>query len=73
MFTTEMDHDEISITVLDDGGSYEDVNYLIYDDMIYIRQWDEEHRHHNVISMSPRMLAEFLAAMKTPEGAYRIS
>lgn len=70
MFTTEMDHDEISITVLDDAGNYEDVNYLIYDDIVYIRQWDEELQRHNLIAMSPCMFSEFLSAMKTSEGAY---
>lgn len=70
MFTTEMDHDEISITVLDDAGNYEDVNYLIYDDIVYIRQWDEDTQRYNLIAMSPPMFSEFLSAMKTPEGTY---
>lgn len=32
MFTTEMDLDEVRITILDDGGSHEDVIFNIYDD-----------------------------------------
>ena len=72
MFSTEFDQDEISITVLDDKGNYEDVNYLLYDDIIYIRQWDNDLEKYHLIAMSPKMLQEFLEAMKNPEGFYYI-
>ena len=42
MFTIEMDHDEITITLLDDTGGYADVIINSFDDIVYIRQFEEE-------------------------------
>jgi hypothetical protein len=38
MFTIEMDWDETAVQVLDQTGEYEDVEYILYDDIVYIRQ-----------------------------------
>ena len=70
MFSNEFDHDEISITILDEQGNHEDVKYLIYDNLVYIRQWDEERNMYQVITMSPSMFDDFFAAMVKPEGLY---
>lgn len=70
MFTNEFDHDEISITILDDYANHEDVNFLLYDDLVYIRQWDEDSNTYVTITMSPDMFDEFAASMFNPEGAY---
>lgn len=70
MFTTEFEHDEILITLLDDNANYEDVSIFLYDDIIYFRQWDEENQNWNFVQMSPEMFNEFMEAMKRPEGAY---
>jgi hypothetical protein len=70
MFTTEFDHDEIAITILDDNGNYEDIKFLIYDDIVYIQQWDEMSKNTQIIGMSPEMFAELLIAMQNPEGAF---
>jgi predicted polyphosphate/ATP-dependent NAD kinase len=70
MFTVEMDHDETIVTVLDDVGIRGDVSFFFYDDMIYIRQFDEKKQKYEVILMSPEMWEEFMTAWKRPEGAY---
>lgn len=70
MFTVEMDHDEVTITVLDEGDNYEDVQYIIFDDIVYIRQWDEFLDKFNVIAMSPEMFDDFRAALNSSEGSY---
>ena len=70
MFTVEMDHDETIVTVLDDVGIRGDVSFFFYDDMVYIRQFDEKRQKYEVILMSPEMWDEFMAAWKSPEGAY---
>lgn len=72
MFTIEMDHDEVLITVLDDSGNYEDVQFIIYDDIIYIRQWNEELSQFETIAISPEMFDEFRKALDLPEGSYRL-
>lgn len=71
MFTIEMDHDETLITVLDEEGTYEDVHFIIFDDIIYIRQWNEDTEFFETIAMSPEMFDEFRESLNLPEGTYR--
>tara|TARA_B110000459_G_C16625287_1_gene504887 strand:+ start:2694 stop:2927 length:234 start_codon:yes stop_codon:yes gene_type:complete len=70
MFTIEMDWDETALTILDSTGSHEDVQFLIYDDVAYIRQWDQDGGGYSLIEMSPEQFNEMNAAMHLPEGAY---
>jgi len=70
MFTIEMDWDETAITVLDQTGENEDVQFLIYDDVAYIRQFDNDTNRFSVITMSPDQIGEIIASMNLPEGAY---
>lgn len=70
MFTVEMDHDEITVTVLDNDGNWDDVEMILYDDVVYIRQFDEKEGHMQIIAMSPKMLGELMLSMKHPEGSY---
>lgn len=70
MFTIEMDWDETAITILDQYGHYEDIQFVVFDDIVYIRQWDEDLDRFNTIAMSPDMFDEFRAALELPEGAY---
>jgi hypothetical protein len=68
MFTVEMDHDEIEITILDDTGNNEDVKVHLFDDIVYIRQvYDNKVE---AIQMSPDMWDELVAAINSSEGAY---
>lgn len=71
MFTIEMDHDETRVTILDESDYYEDVQFVIFDDIVYIRQWSEELDLFETIAMSPEMFDEFRKALDLPEGAYR--
>ena len=57
MFTVEMDHDEIEITVLDDRDGFEDVKVFSYDDIVYIRQFNEQYNKWDLIQMTPEMLS----------------
>lgn len=70
MFTVEMDHDEIEITVLDDGGRFEDVKVFSYDEVVYIRQFNEKKNKWDLIQMTPEMYAELMTAWQTPEGSF---
>lgn len=70
MFTVEMDHDETTVTILDENDIYEDVKFVIFDDIVYIRQWNEELDQFETIAMSPEMFDEFRTALNLPEGAY---
>ena len=65
-----MDWDETAITILDSTGEHEDVQFHVYDDVVYIRQWDQDDNSFSLISMSPEQFNELTAAMHLPEGAY---
>lgn len=65
-----MDWDETAITILDSTGEHEDVQFHVYDDVVYIRQWDQDDSSFSLISMSPEQFNELTAAMHLPEGAY---
>ena len=71
MFTTEFDHDEICITILDESGQYEDVIINAFDDIVYIRQWDEDIGRMESIAMSPQQWEELIAALHTQEGTFK--
>lgn len=70
MFTIEMDWDETAITILDSSGNHEDVQFKVYDDIVYIRQWSQDGHDYELIEMSPEQFNELAAAMHLPEGAY---
>jgi hypothetical protein len=70
MFTVEMDHDEIEITILDDCGNNEDVKVHLFNDIVYIRQVLDDNKVES-IQMSPDMWDELVAAINSPEGAFR--
>ena len=70
MFTTEFDHDEITITLLDDSGNYADVIINSFDDIVYIRQFEEEDEVPQAIALSPQMWEELIAAIHSQEGAF---
>ena len=73
MFTVEMDWDETAITILDDSGQFEDFQIIIYDDIVYMRQWFEEANRYNVIALTPEMLHQFNLSFKLPVGAYMLN
>ena len=70
MFTVEMDFDEMEITVLDDSGRFEDVKVFSYDEIVYIRQFNEKKNAWDLIQMTPQMYAELMTAWQSPEGSY---
>jgi hypothetical protein len=65
-----MDLDEIEITVLDDGGRYEDVKVFSYDDVVYIRQFNQKKNKNDLIVMTPEMYTELMTAWQSPEGSF---
>jgi hypothetical protein len=71
MFSVEMDHDEIEITVLDDYGYNEDLKVTLYEDVVYIRQYNEVTDREELIQISPDMWEELMAAINSPEGVFR--
>jgi len=72
MFTIEMDFDEVLITLLDPEGKEEDVAVMIFDDIVYIRQWCDDLNKFSVIAMTPSQFQQLQHAYQLPEGVYVI-
>jgi hypothetical protein len=72
MFTVEMDYDETSIIILDPTSVHEDLQVWIYDDIVYIRQWDENIDEYNTMRVSPEMMAALGTSLSVPPGAYML-
>jgi hypothetical protein len=70
MFTNEFDFDETVTTIMDEGADYEDVQVMITDDQVFIRQWDDDREKYEIICMSPKMYFELQEAMKHPVGLF---
>ena len=72
MFTIEMDRDkgdDITIVTLDDRGDYDDVEVVVYEDQVFIRQVDDFDTV-SLIIMSPQQLRDVVYAMDLPSGCY---
>lgn len=72
MFTNEFEFDETVTTIMDEGADYEDVQVMITDDQVFIRQWDDDREKYEIICMSPKMFYELQEAMKRPAGMFYI-
>jgi hypothetical protein len=70
MFTNEFEFDESKTVVMDETDELDDVELMIGDNYVWIRQWNEEDQRYDVVQMSPHMFGEMLEAMKQPEGMY---
>jgi len=73
MFTIEMGIDAglgTTVTTLDDnGGGYSDVEVILYEDQVFIRQ-DDEDGFVQLINLSVQQMRDIVASMSLPEGAY---
>ena len=72
MFTIEHEEDETIITILDHEGDLEDVGVLMYEDRVFIRQWNEHRQQFDLIAMNADMYYKLMQAWTMPEGTYVI-
>ena len=72
MFSVEHEFDSTTITILDDSGEQEDVATIFFDDLVYIRQYIEDTDMASIITMTPKMFAELIAAWNSSEGSFII-
>lgn len=75
MFTVEMDTDEgtsSTITSLDHTGQLPDVEVIIFDDMVAVRQITDVDADAvlDMVVMTPEQWADILVGMKMPSGVY---
>jgi len=70
MFSVEHEFDNTAITVLDDSGEQEDVAVILFDDVVYIRQYVEDTDLASVVTLTPKMFAELIEAYNRGEGSF---
>jgi hypothetical protein len=70
MFTIEHSEDFSVVTSLDDRGRLGDVRLTLYDNVVYLSQWDEKLQKDNLIEMSAMQWLEMMKSMNQAEGAY---
>ena len=72
MFTNEFEFNGTVTTILDEEGSIEDVQMVIEDDMVYIKQYNDSMFDDvpDLVLLTPKMFRDMLEAMNYPEGFY---
>lgn len=70
MFSIENEFDHTIITIVDNDAKQEDVQVIMTDEYVYVRQFNPKTGRYDVIALSPFMFNEILASMKCPEGVY---
>lgn len=70
MFTNEFEFDGSITTILDEDGRHSDVEILIADSGVYIRQFDEEMGQYDMVVMSHKMYYDLIESRNHPEGVY---
>ena len=64
--------DEVEIHIIDEEANHEDLIVNAFDDIVFIRQWNEEFKRFDVIDISPSQWEELICALDSPEGAFRV-
>lgn len=72
MFTIETDFDETFITIMDGTGELDDVNVIMYDDYVHMRQWNEKRQFYDVVTMKPAMYLKLMKSWQLPDGTYQL-
>jgi len=72
MYTVEMDHDITKVVSLDESGQFEDVEVILDDEYVYLRQLDDEMSSYEMVIMTYKQFIQIFAAMKSPEGVYKL-
>ena len=72
MFQNEIDWDETITHLIDDYAVHEDVQLIIDDNEVFIRQWNEQLQKYDLIVMSHKMFLELQQALQHTEGLFRI-
>lgn len=70
MFSNEFEPECTVTTILDETGEHQDVQLVIHNDGVYIRQYTESETV-DVIWLTHKMFKDMIEAMGYPEGFYQ--
>jgi len=71
MFWNEFDSDCTITTILDESDKHQDVQLIIDDTTVWIRQFNSEDTGADLIMMTPKMFKDMIAALDQPEGMFK--
>jgi hypothetical protein len=71
VFQNEIEFEETITTLIDDYAVHEDVQLIIDDNEVFIRQWSEQFQRYDLIVMSHKMFLELQQALQHTEGLFR--
>ena len=74
MLTNEFEFDSTVTTVMDESNEFEDVQLIIGEDVVYIRQFNDDKREtsYDLIAISPKMFSDMLNALNFTEGMFQL-
>jgi hypothetical protein len=73
MFTVEMDTEAgqgTTITSLDESNQYDDIEVILFDDVVFLRQFDKADGV-QLLSLTNNQLRDIISAIDLPTGTYR--
>lgn len=71
MFTVEHEDNYTKVVVMDDTAKHEDVEVFFENDgRVYIRQFDEATREHEILIITYKQLLDLMASLDSPEGFF---
>ena len=71
MFSNEFNPDDTVTTILDESGQYEDVEVVIDEDGVIIRQYVEDFGWYDTIYLTHKMFSDMKESMNQPEGFFK--
>tara|TARA_R110000803_G_scaffold37255_1_gene80264 strand:+ start:179 stop:424 length:246 start_codon:yes stop_codon:yes gene_type:complete len=70
MFTIETEFDYTVITTLDEEDSFEDVEVVLDEEVVYIAQNLPDSNTRQIIELTYQQFMDIVAALDLPDGAY---
>ena len=70
MFTVEHASDSTVVTVLSNIANVGDLEVIFDEDLVWLRQFDEDLNSYEIVVISNPMWLQLLAAYNCPEGSY---
>ena len=73
MFTVEHEDTYTVVTTLDQAGLYADIEVILDETDVVLRQFNEETRSYDLINISHQQFKDIIASLSKAEGAYYAS
>jgi len=70
MFTNEFESSYSKTTILDEGDEVEDIEIIVHDEGVIVRQWNDETEIFDVVDFTHHMFKEFISSLNQSEGAF---